>query len=126
MKSNFFAIVLLILLSGICPATTVIFADDIQTIKVQMEKRLPLIVELKSKGIIGENNTGYLQYVQANRENEEVVNAENEDRKKVYAIIAKKEGANIGQVGSRRALQIAKKALKGDWLQDQNGKWYQK
>lgn len=126
MKSNFFAIFLLILLSGICPATTVIFADDIQTIKVQMEKRLPLIVELKSKGIIGENNTGYLQYVQANRENEEVVNAENEDRKKVYAIIAKKEGANIGQVGSRRALQIAKKALKGDWLQDQNGKWYQK
>lgn len=126
MKSNFFAIFLLILLSGICPATTVIFADDIQTIKVQMEKRLPFIVELKSKGIIGENNTGYLQYVQANRENEEVVNAENVDRKKVYAIIAKKEGANIGQVGSRRALQIAKKALKGDWLQDQNGKWYQK
>ena len=126
MKSNFFAIFLLILFSGICPATTVIFADDIQTIKVQMEKRLPFIVELKSKGIIGENNTGYLQYVQANRENEEVVNAENEDRKKVYAIIAKKEGASIWQVGSRRALQIAKKALKGDWLQDQNGKWYQK
>lgn len=125
MKSNFFAIFLLILLSGIS-ATTAIFADDIQTIKVQMEKRLPLIVELKSNGIIGENNTGYLQYVQANRENEEVVNAENEDRKKVYAIIAKKEGASIGQVGSRRALQIAKKALKGDWLQDQNGKWYQK
>ena len=126
MKSNFFAIFLLILLSGICPATTVIFADDIQTIKVQMEKRLPFIVELKSKGIIGENNTGYLQYVQANRENEEVVNAENEDRKKVYTIIAKKEGASIGQVSSRRALQISKKALKGDWLQDQNGKWYQK
>ncbi|MCF6152675.1 MAG: DUF1318 domain-containing protein [Candidatus Kuenenia stuttgartiensis] len=126
MKSNFFAIFLLILLSGICPATTAIFADDIQTIKVQMEKRLPLIVALKSKGIVGENNTGYLQYVTTNRENEEVVNAENEDRKKVYAIIAKKEGASIGQVGSRRALQIAKKALKGDWLQDLNGKWYQK
>ncbi|MBM4055657.1 MAG: DUF1318 domain-containing protein [Planctomycetes bacterium] len=126
MKSNIFAAFLFIVCAVIFFTDSIAFADDIHAIKGQMEKRLPLIVELKSKGIVGEDNKGYLQFVGTGRENEEIINAENEDRKKVYVSIAKKEGANADQVGRRRALQIAKKALAGDWLQDQNGKWYQK
>ncbi|MCF6149770.1 MAG: YdbL family protein [Candidatus Kuenenia sp.] len=126
MKSNIFATFLFILCAGIFLTNSTTFANDIYTIKGQMEKRLPIIVELKSKGIIGEDNKGYLQFMGTSREKEEVIDAENEDRKKVYASIAEKEGASTEQVGRRRALQIAKKALKGDWLQDQNGKWYQK
>lgn len=126
MKSNIFAAFLFIVCAVIFFTDSIAFADDIHAIKGQMEKRLPLIVELKSKGIVGEDNKGYLQFVGTGRENEEIINAENEDRKKVYVSIAKKEGANADQVGRRRALQIAKKALAGDWLQNQNGKWYQK
>ena len=102
------------------------FAEDINAIKAEMEKRLPAIVELKSKGIVGEDNSGYLQFVGGKRENEAVVQAENQDREKVYSAIAKKEGVSINQVGQRRATQIAEKAKKGEWLQGQDGKWYQK
>ncbi|KAB2837018.1 MAG: YdbL family protein [Candidatus Brocadia sp.] len=101
-------------------------AEDISTVKVQMEKRLPLIVELKSRGIVGEDRMGYLQFVGGKREKEDVVQAENQDRRKVYEVISQKEGVTIEQVGQRRALQIVNKAKKGEWLQDQNGKWYQK
>ena len=102
------------------------FAEDINAIKAEMEKRLPAIVELKSKGIVGEDNSGYLQFVGGKREKEAVVQSENQDRKKVYSAIAKKEGVSVNQVGQRRATHIAGKANKGEWLQGQDGKWYQK
>lgn len=101
-------------------------AADINAVKANMEKRLHLIVELKSKGVIGEDNNGYLQFVGGKREKEAVVQAENQDRREVYHAIAKKEGVSVEQVGQRRAIQIISKARKGEWLQDQNGKWYQK
>lgn len=33
------------------------FADDI---KARMKQRLPIIIDLKASGIVGENNKGYL------------------------------------------------------------------
>jgi hypothetical protein len=55
-----------------------------------------------------------------------VVAAENKDRKLVYEAIAKKQGTTTEVVGKHRAVQIAGKAKTGEWLQDANGKWYQK
>ena len=62
------------------------FADDI---KARMKNRLPLIKQLKSQGIVGENNKGYLQFVGGNKAKADVVAAENKDRKTVYTAIAK-------------------------------------
>ena len=117
---------LIVTLIGVGLAGALSRAEDISAVKVQMEKRLPLIVDLKSKGIVGEDRMGYLQFVGGKREKEDVIQAENRDRKKVYEAISQKEGVTIEQVGQRRALQIVNKAKKGEWLQDQNGKWYQK
>ena len=117
---------LIVALIGMVFMSTSSRAQDISAIKVQMEKRLPLIVDLKSRGIVGEDKMGYLQFVGGKREKDDVVQAENQGRRKVYEVIAQKEGATLEQVGQRRALQIAGKARKGEWLQDQNGKWYQK
>ncbi len=122
MCMSFFIVTLIVV--GLTGAS--LRAEDISTVKVQMEKRLPLIVELKSRGIVGEDRMGYLQFVGGKREKEDVVQAENQDRRKVYEVISQKEGVTIEQVGQRRALQIVNKAKKGEWLQDQNGKWYQK
>ena len=99
------------------------FADDIKT---RMKQRLPVIIELKAKGIVGENNAGYLEFVGAKREKADVVAAENNDRKTVYTAIAKQQGTTAEVVGKRRALQIAQKANPGEWLQDASGKWIQK
>ncbi|MGD8471514.1 MAG: YdbL family protein [Desulfobacterales bacterium] len=110
-------------LIGTFAAGISIFADDIKT---RMKQRLPVIKELKTKGIVGENNAGYLDFIGAKRENADVVAAENKDRKTVYTAIAKQQGTTAELVGKRRALQIAKKADPGEWVQDASGKWIQK
>ena len=112
------------------------FADNI---KARMKNRLPVIKELeaakgiigkekelKAKGIVGEDNKGYLQFVGGDKAKADVVAAVNKDRKTVYAAIAKQQGTTAELVGKRRALQIAKKAAPGEWVQDANDKWIQK
>jgi uncharacterized protein YdbL (DUF1318 family) len=98
-------------------------ADDI---KARMKDRLPVIVELKAQGIVGENNQGYLEFVGGKKAKPDVVAAENEDRKIVYTAIAKQQGTTAELVGKRRALQIAQKADPGEWVQDASGNWIQK
>lgn len=98
-------------------------ADDL---KARMAARLPEIITLKDKGIIGEDKQGYLQFVGAAREKAELVQAENADRKQVYQAIAQQQGTTIELVGLRRAQQIAEIAKPGHWLQDANGSWYKK
>jgi len=96
------------------------------SIKDRMLARLPAINELKSKGLIGENNAGYLQYLKAERPQEGLVNAENSDRKTVYEAIAAKQGVKLALVGQRRAKQIADNPIPGHWYQSPDGKWYKK
>ena len=97
-----------------------------KAIKKRMIERLPTIRELKAKGLVGENNKGYLEFVGSKKEKSNVVKAENKDRKKVYGAIAKQQGTTIELVGKHRAIQIAKKAKPGELLQDANGQWYEK
>jgi uncharacterized protein len=97
--------------------------DDL---KNQMRARLPEITELKSRGIIGETRDGFLAYVVSERVKEDLVAAENRDRRQVYAAIARQEGITEDYVGQRRARQIAEQARSREWLQDSNGVWYQK
>lgn len=97
-----------------------------QDLKDRMLDRLPQIVELKGKGVIGENNLGFLEIRGNGQEHKALVDAENQDRRQVYSAIAKKNNISMELVGQRRAIQIAEKANKGEWLQASDGKWYQK
>lgn len=95
-------------------------------LKESMAARLPEIMALKNKGIIGEDNQGYLQFVGAAKEKDDLMQAENNDRRQVYQAIAKQEGTTVDLVGRRRAQQIMGIAQSGHWLQDANGRWYKK
>jgi uncharacterized protein YdbL (DUF1318 family) len=95
-------------------------------IKARMAERLPVIMELKQKGIVGENNQGLLEFVGAAKDMADVVEAENKDRKTVYKAIGKKTGTTPEIVGQRRAKQIAGIAGSGEWVQDETGQWRQK
>jgi uncharacterized protein len=97
-----------------------------QDIKARMKDRLPIINELKAKGIVGENNRGFLEFVGGQREKPEVVKAENEDRAVVYAAIAKQQGVSAELVGQRRAAQLRELANPGEWLQNEGGEWVKK
>ena len=97
-----------------------------QDIKARIKARRPTILELKAAGIIGENSAGYLEFRGSQKKNEELVKAENSDRKIVYKKIGEKTGTTAEVVGQRRALKIAELAKPGDWLQNASGKWYKK
>jgi uncharacterized protein YdbL (DUF1318 family) len=95
-------------------------------IKARMKDRLPRIIELKAAGIIGENNQGFLAFIGGDQSEKALVDAENQDRQRVYGAIAKQQGTTADVVGRRRALQIAENAKPGEWLQDAGGTWVQK
>ena len=96
-----------------------------QGVKERMAARLPVIDDLKARGLVGENNQGYLEFVGAPQQ-AEMVTAENADRRMVYAAIAKQTGTSPEVVGQRRALQIAENSLAGVKLQRPDGSWYAK
>ncbi len=123
MRIKNFKIIAASILLGVFILNTYCLAGGI---KERMKARRPEIKALKAAGIIGENNMGFVAFVGEKREKQDVVDAENNDRKKVYTAIGKQQGAPAGEVGKRRALKIAAKAPKGAWLQNDTGKWYQK
>ncbi|MCJ7524380.1 MAG: YdbL family protein [Candidatus Aminicenantes bacterium] len=98
-------------------------------LKERFLQRKPLLEQMKTLEWIAENNLGFLAFrseAGQSKENTKVVNAENQDRKTVYAEIAVKVNTSAEEVGKRRAVQIAALAAVGHWLQDAEGNWYQK
>jgi len=100
------------------------FAADL--IKERMLSRVPELNALKAKGVLGENNKGYLEFVGGQKEKVSVVEGENDDRRQVYEAIAKQQNTAPDLVGQRRALQIAESAESGNWLQAADGSWQKK
>jgi uncharacterized protein YdbL (DUF1318 family) len=101
-------------------SVTAVWAQDL---KSRMRARLPELVTLKAEGIIGENNQGYLTLLKASTGKKALIDAENEDRRAIYAAIAKKQKTTPALVGQRRALQIAEKAAPGTMVQGEDGQW---
>jgi uncharacterized protein YdbL (DUF1318 family) len=112
----------LVLLAAFAPAESA-------ELKARFLERKPLLEKMKDLGWVGENNLGFLVFrgdEGKNKENVQLIKAENEDRGVVYAEIAVKVKTSAEEVGKRRAAQIAKLAAAGHWLQDADGNWYQK
>jgi uncharacterized protein len=112
-----------VLLVVFIAATGTLYGQDI---KSRMLARLPQIIALKAKGVLGENNQGYLTLLIKDAADPALVTAENQDRRLIYQAIAKKENTTPELVGRRRALQIAQKAEPGDWIQKADGSWGRK
>ncbi len=96
------------------------------SVKDRMAARAPEILKLKSQGIVGENNQGYLEIRGDAGSAAGLVKAENNDRQMVYKAIAAKTGASVEQVGQRAAARRAQVAGAGEWLQKPGGEWHQK
>jgi uncharacterized protein YdbL (DUF1318 family) len=118
------------ILAGLFLLAILVQAESAE-LKERFLQRKPLLEQMKSQEWIGENNLGFLIFRSAagqSQENMQIVQAENEDRKTVYAEIAAKVNTNVSveEVGKRRAVQIAALAAVGHWLQAAEGNWYQK
>ena len=97
------------------------------SVKERMKARAPAILKLKTQGLVGENNQGYLEVRgAASGSAASLVKAENQDRRMVYKAIAAKTGGSVEQVGQRAAAQRAGRAGGGEWVQTPSGEWVQK
>jgi len=126
LKSSILRRVLLavIMFSGYAVLATA--AEDLAAVKARMVQRLPLLDELKTKGVVGENSRGMMELRGGDVDAGDAVAAENRDRGIVYAEIAKQTRTSVEQVARVRARQIAAASAPGVWLQKEDGTWYKK
>ena len=119
MRHTLFALISAIALAFI--SIQPVHADETrrERIKSDMLARKPALDGLKAKGTIGEDNKGYLGIVSGKLDDasKKAFDAENADRKTVYAAIAQKQGTTAEAVGKRRAKQIAEQAKPGEYIE---------
>lgn len=95
-------------------------------VKERMKARLPVIADLKARGIIGETNRGYLGFVGGSREKADVIAAENKDRKSIYSYFAKQQNTTLDVVEKVQGKRKAEKADPGEFIQNASGAWVRK
>jgi len=83
---------------------------------------------LKAQGIVGENNRGYIEFLESGAAASSLVIAENSDRKVIYQTIAEQNDLQ-GQLDTIEKVfaQVQRdKAESGDRIQGDDGQWIQK
>lgn len=104
-----------------------LFGATVQELTQRMQERLPDIIELKEEGLIGENNKGYLEARgDLTPAQTELIGAENDDRRAIYAKVADQQGTKAEVVGKIRARQIQQREPAGFWVQAEDGTWKRK
>ena len=89
-------------------------------------ERLPELSKLKQQGVIGETSEGYLDFVETRTAKaSKLFNEENADRRKLYTLIAEKEGTTPDKVAQINARRNFERAKKGDFLKE-DAKWRKK
>jgi uncharacterized protein YdbL (DUF1318 family) len=89
-----------------------------------MRDRLPGIDAQKEDSLLGENNEGFLTARGSlSEEQRQLLEAENNDRKALYVLIAEKTNTSAEEVGKQRAARIAQQAKSGLWIQTSSGEW---
>ena len=102
-------------------------ADEVASAKERIDARQAAVAALKDRGMLGENNRGFVEARGTlSRPEAEMAAAENADRGILYAFVAKKTGETPELAGRARAKQIAQNSKAGVWLQDESGQWHRK
>src|SRR5688572_9870339 len=93
-------------------------ADDKGELRKRFQARNGQIQQLKAAGKVGETFDGYLEAVkpQFRDETDQIVSNENEDRRKLYKIIADEEGTTPAEVAKADAVRRFNKAKPGEYL----------
>lgn len=124
---NPFRLFLYLILFSFLPAILLGQSSAVADATERMKERLSDVDALKASGKFGEDNMGYLAGRAAlSSEEEELLNAENRDRRLVYQHVARSSRQSVEEVGRQRAARIAELAREGVWLQNRRGEWYQK
>ncbi len=114
---------ILIIIGLVLAVSSHVWARSLNDIKQSMIDRAPTIKQLKSQGIVGENNSGYLEFVGSAKPQADVVAQENTDRKAIYSYFARQQNTTLAVVESVQAKRKAKQADPGEYVQNPDGSW---
>ncbi|WPJ95413.1 DUF1318 domain-containing protein [Coraliomargarita algicola] len=120
---------LLIALAGLLYSQLPLSADTLNpnedALLETMGARLPELMELKLKGLVGETNMGLLEARGTiEREQRRLLSDENRDRLAYYKLISVRLGIPVAAVQRKRAEQIRENSPKGVWLESKSGEWH--
>ena len=98
---------------------------EVQSALDNRRDRYEKLSELKVKGIVGENNQGYVTVLVKDERAEAIVDAENNDRKIIYTTIAQQNGLTdaLGTIERVFAQEQRERAKPGEKIQDEDGRW---
>lgn len=104
--------------------------DSKDDLKKRFKERHDKLVEMKEDGKIGETYLGYVEAVKNEYAKDDAVKklitAENEDRRKLHAILAEEEGTSVEDVARQSAIFKFRKAGLEEWFKAKDGVWRQK
>ena len=140
MKGKLRSILVFLFLSGMIVWGTprwVLAADyDLKEITSQVKaaldnrrERFNELQELKQRGIVGENNRGYVELLTEAKAYRDLVDAENADRRLIYKTIVQQNNladSELEKVEKAFAQVQKEKADPGDKIQDADGNWVTK
>ena len=111
-------------------------AYDIKTMTPEVKAALQARKErfsdlkaLKAKGVVGENNHGYVQALGGGADVKAIVSAENADRKAVYQAIVEQNQLGDGALATVEGVFAGvqrDKAVAGEKIQESSGTWVTK
>ncbi len=107
----------------VCSLGSLSFADGLD----KMRARVGKIVELKEKGVIGEQTNGLLAIIKSlSKEDKTNVEEENTDRESVYQERAKKQGVPLETLKHVLASKRIDQEPSGRMVPDKDGQWVKK
>ncbi len=103
-------------------------SQDRDAVVDSMKQRYPALLEAKNNGLVGEAWTGLVDVVKpdAPARVKSFVNAENNDRRTLFQIIAKETGTPITEVAVQNRIRQYRLAGDNHFVQDKNRNWVKK
>lgn len=104
------------------------FARDKDDITASMRSRHPGLLEAKNNGYVGEAWNGLVGLVDSGtpQDVQELVSAENNDRKALFGIIARETGTSVAEVARQNRIRMYRLAGGEHFLQDPERRWIKK
>ncbi|MFO8031523.1 MAG: YdbL family protein [Desulfohalobiaceae bacterium] len=109
-------------------AATAVQAQDKDQVVQSMKDRHPGLQQAKDQGLVGEAWNGLVAVVQDDvpQEIQELVQAENKDRKQLFKIISQETGTSVQEVARQNRIRMYRLAKDDHFLQDQDRNWVRK
>lgn len=118
------AVLLALLTFGAAPVLAQ--ENDLVELQKRFKERHGEVQKLKSAGLVGETSEGYLDFVEKkSADAAKIIDAENADRRKLYAALAEKEGTTPATVAKVNARRNFERARAGEYLREE-GEWRKK